>query len=200
MPASHPDLTKNVVRTVEVGHRYEITSRSAYLLSASLHYYSSGSISSYPYTTLNAVSALNATLSTNPQREDQFEAIPQWVLTVSDGNAQDGVDFVDGQGMYFPHGMYVDLTAAEPEGDGISCLLRVSYALRGEYCPAGTSPEEFINNCGVPTPGPAAELDEWDDDGTALETGIVESGAQVPIVAFTDTNGTSKVIIATYGN
>jgi hypothetical protein len=101
--------------------------------------------------------------------------------------------------MYFPHGIYLSMTASEPEGDSIACLVRLTYALRGEYCPAGTSPEEFINNCGVPTPGPAAELDEWDDDGTQLETGIVESGTQVPIGAVTDSTGTTLVLIATYG-
>lgn len=168
MADAHPDTIKSVVRQLQVGRRYEITPRSVYLLNAALSFYRSGEVSTYPYTQLSSVSALNAVLSTNPAPDEQRNDDDLWFLAISEGEPFREVIFPEGKALYFPYGLYVTFTSSEAGAGDMVALLRASFVDRQDYCPARTSPAEFAAKCGAtpPSPGPAEGDTPWANSGT----------------------------------
>ena len=178
MGVAHPDLVQSAVKPVQVGYRYEITARSVYLKRASISYYQTGSIGSFPYAQLDNISALNAVLSTNPAPDAQREGTDLWVLTLGQGLPRDVHQWEDDEWLYFPYGIYVAMTGAESDSAEMQALLSLTYVEREHYCPARTIPAAWAAECGpAPPPGPAAESDPWTNQGTEVTSFLITQGA-----------------------
>lgn len=184
----HPDSVQSVVRTFQVGRVYEITARSCYLLGAAVAYARSPDVFAFPHATLDDLSSINAVLFTTAEPDAQREGDDLWFLSLGRGFPKDEVQFPEAKALYFPNGLYVRVMGAEDDALDSMVLMRLTYVDRDSYCPARTTPGNFLLKCGpAPEPGPSAEALPWDSQGQAVAQFVVTLGGGKTLTALDGT-------------
>lgn len=188
MSTAHPDTIQTVVRPLQVGFRYEITSRSVYVLSAKLAFYTAPALTSFPHASLDDLSAINANIFTTADPDAQREGEDKWSLTLGRGLPMDEKVWPEGRALYMPYGLYIGVTGAEADAAGSQVLLTLEYVDRDHYCPARQTPADFYRSCGpAPAPGPAEDKDPWSNQGQEIAQFLVTLGSGKTITALEGT-------------